>query len=80
MVSLSPGMSSERLFSIIALVWFLGGAVCLLAFPVQFVRFASLGTRPSLSSDQLRKARVVGVIALVLGCIIGLEFAYGLIR
>ena len=73
-------MSSERLFSIIALVWFLCGAVCLLAFPVQFVRFASLGTRPSLSSDQLRKARVVGVIALVLGCIIGLEFAYGLIR
>ena len=73
-------MSSERLFSIIALVWFLGGAVCLMVFPVQFVRFASLGTRPSLTSDQLRKARIVGVIALALGCIIGLEFAYGLIR
>jgi hypothetical protein len=73
-------MSSERLFSIIALVWFLGGAVGLLVFPAQFVRFASLGTRPSLTSDQLRKARVVGVIALVLGCIIGLEFAYGFIR
>ncbi len=73
-------MSSQRLFSIIALVWFLGGAICLLGFPAQFVRFASLGTRPSLTSDQLRKARIVGVIALVLGCIIGLEFAYGFIR
>ena len=73
-------MSSERLFSIIALVWFFGGALCLLAFPVQFIRFASLGTRPSLTSEQLRKARIVGIIALALGCIILLEFAYGLIR
>ncbi len=73
-------MSSERVFSIIALVWFFGGALCLLAFPVQFIRFASLGTRPDLSSDQLKKARIIGLIALVLGCIIGLEFAYGFIR
>ena len=73
-------MSAERLFSIVALVWFFAGALCLLAFPVQFVRFASLGTRPSLSGEQLRKARIVGVIALVLGCIILLEFACGFIR
>ncbi len=73
-------MSSERVFSIIALVWFFGGALCLLAFPVQFIRFASLGTRPDPSSDQLKKARIIGLIALVLGCIIGLEFAYGFIR
>jgi len=73
-------MSAERLFSMIALVWFFVGALCLLAFPVQFIRFASLGTRPSLTSEQLRKARIVGVIALVLACIILLEFAYGFIR
>jgi hypothetical protein len=73
-------MSAERLFSTIALVWFFVGALCLLAFPVQFIRFASLGTRPSLTSEQLRKARIVGVIALVLACIILLEFAYGFIR
>jgi hypothetical protein len=73
-------MSSERLFSIIAVVWFLGGALCLLAFPVQFIRFASLRTRPTLTPDQLRKARLAGVIALVLGCIILVEFAYGFIK
>jgi len=73
-------MSSERLFSIIALIWFFGGALCLLAFPAQFIRFASLGTRPSLSSDQLKKARLAGVVALVLGCIILVEFAYGFIK
>jgi len=73
-------MSVERLFSIVALVWFLGGAMGLLAFPVQFIRFASLGTRPNPSPDQLKKARIVGVIALVLGTIIGLEFLYGYIR
>lgn len=73
-------MSAERLFSIVALVWFFGGALCLLAFPVQFIRFASLGTRPSLTPDQLRKARIAGAVALVLGCVILLEFAYGFIR
>jgi len=73
-------MSAERLFSTIALVWFFVAALCLLAFPVQFIRFASLGARPSLTSEQLRKARTVGVIALVLACIILLEFAYGFIR
>ena len=73
-------MSSQRLFSIIALVWFLGGAFALLAFPLEFIRFASLGTRPNPSPDQLKKARIVGVIALVLGGIIGLEFAFGFIR
>ena len=73
-------MSSERLFSMIAVVWFFGGAVCLLGFPTQFIRFASLGRRPTLTPDQLRKARVFGVVALVLGCVILLEFAYGLIR
>jgi hypothetical protein len=73
-------MSSQRLFSIIALVWFLGGAFGLLAFPLEFIRFASLGTRPNPSPDQLKKARIVGVIALVLGGIIGLEFAFGFIR
>ena len=70
----------QRFLSIIAMVWFFGGALGLLAFPVQFIRFASLGTRPNLSSDEVRKARMVGIIALVLGCIIGLEFAYGFIR
>lgn len=73
-------MTSERLFSIIALVWFFGGALCLLAFPVQFIRFASLGTRPDLTSSQLRKARMAGIVALLLGCIILLEFAYGFIH
>jgi hypothetical protein len=73
-------MSAERLFSIVALVWFFGGALCLLTFPARFIRFASLGTRPSLTADQLRKARIVGIVALVLGCIILLEFAYGYIR
>jgi hypothetical protein len=73
-------MNSERLFSIVALVWFFGGALCLLAFPAQFIRFASLGTRSSLTPGQLRKARSVGCVSLLLGCIILLEFAYGFIR
>ena len=73
-------MSSERLFSIVALVWFFGGALGLLVFPVQFIRFASLGSRRNLTSDQLRKSRLAGIIALVLGCIIALEFVYGFIR
>ena len=78
MASLS--MTSERFFSIVALVWFFGGALCLLLFPTQFIRFASLGTRPSLSPSQLRKAKIVGCFGLVLGSIIVLEFVYGLIR
>jgi hypothetical protein len=73
-------MTSERLFSIVALVWFFGGALCLLVFPTQFIKFASLGTRPSLTTDQLRKARMVGCLGLVVGSIIVLEFVYGLIR
>lgn len=73
-------MSPEHLVSLVALVWFFGGAICLLAFPVQFIRFASLGTHPSLTPGQLRKARMVGCVALLLGCIILLEFVYGLIR
>jgi hypothetical protein len=73
-------MTVERLFSIVALVWFFGGALCLLAFPVQFIRFASLGRRPSLTPIQLRKARIVGCVALLLGAIIVLEFVFGLIR
>jgi hypothetical protein len=73
-------MTSERLFSIVALIWFFGGALGLLAFPVQFIRFTSLGTHSSLTPGQLRKARIVGCIALLLGCIIVLEFLYGFIR
>jgi hypothetical protein len=73
-------MTAEGFFSIVALVWFFGGALCLLAFPVQFIRFASLGTRPSLTPSQLKKARIVGCVGLLLGCIIVMEFAYGLIR
>ena len=73
-------MTSERFFSIVALVWFFGGALWLLLFPTQFIRFASLGTRPNLTASQLRKARIVGCLGLLLGGVVMLEFAYGLIR
>ncbi|MGC2194801.1 MAG: hypothetical protein WA628_08995 [Terriglobales bacterium] len=73
-------MTTERLFSIVALVWFFGGALGLLAFPVQFIRFASLGTHSTLTPGQVRKARIVGCVALLLGFVIVLEFAYGFIR
>ena len=73
-------MTSERFFSIVALVWFFGGALWLLLFPTQFIRFASLGTRQTLTPSQIRTAKIVGCLGLVLGSIIVLEFVYGLIR
>src|ERR1700675_1296477 len=73
-------MTFERFVSFISLVWFFGGALWLLLSPEGFVRFASLGTRPSLTPSQLRKARIVACARLVIGGIIVLEFVYGLIR
>jgi hypothetical protein len=73
-------MDFERFISILALVWFFGGALWLLLSPAAFVRFASLGTRQSLTPSQLRKARIVGCVGLLIGGLILLEFAYGLIR
>jgi hypothetical protein len=73
-------MTFERFVSFISLIWFFGGALWLLLSPEGFVRFASLGTRPSLTPGQLRKARIVACAGLVIGGIIVLEFVYGLIR
>ena len=73
-------MSFERLVSFLSLVWFLGGGLWLLVSPNAFVRFASLGTRPSLLPNQLTKARIVGCVGLVIGLIIVLELANGYIR
>ena len=73
-------MTFERFVSMIAVVWFFGGALWLLLSPAGFIRFASLGTRQSMTPSQVRKARIVGCVGLVLGAIIVLEFIYGLIR
>jgi hypothetical protein len=73
-------MSFVRIVSFFSLIWFFGGALWLLLSPDGFVRFASLGTRQSLTPSQLKKARIIGCIALVLGGIIVVEFMYGLIR
>lgn len=73
-------MTFQRFVSIFSLLWFLGGAVWLLLSPAGFVRFASLGTRQDLTPDQLKKARIVGCLALLLGVVILLEFFYGYIR
>jgi len=73
-------MTFQGFVSIFSLLWFLGGALWLLLSPAGFVRFASLGTRQSLTPDQLKKARIVGCLALLLGVVILLEFFYGYIR
>jgi hypothetical protein len=73
-------MSFERFVSFLALVWFLGGGLWLLISPNAFVKFASLGTRPSLLHSQLNKARVLGCVGVVIGLIIVLELANGYIR
>lgn len=73
-------MTFVRFVSMISLFWFFGGALWLLIAPVGFVRFASLGTRPNLSPGQLKKARILGCVGLVIGGIIVLEFVYGFIR
>jgi hypothetical protein len=73
-------MSVERFISFFSLAWFFGGALWLLIFPNAFVKFASLGTRPSLSPNQLRKARIFGVVGLVIALIIVYELANGFIR
>ena len=73
-------MSIERLVSMISLVWFLGGGLWLLISPNGFVKFASLGTRPSLLPSQFNKTRILGCISLVIGLIIVLELANGYIR
>jgi hypothetical protein len=73
-------MTFERFISMISLAWFFGGALWLLLSPTGFVRFASLGTRQSLSPSQLRKARIVGCAGLFIGVIIVLELVYGFIH
>lgn len=73
-------MSFERFVSMFALAWFFGGSLWLLVSPDGFVKFASLGTRHSLTPSQLRKARIVGIVGLVIGLIIVVEFANGFIR
>jgi hypothetical protein len=73
-------MTFERFVSLISLAWFFGGALWLLLSPAGFVRFASLGTRQTLSPSQLRKARIIGCAGLFMGVIILLELAYGFIR
>ena len=73
-------MSFERIVSFFSVAWFLGGALWILVSPQGFVRFASLGTRSSLTASQLKKARIIGCIALVVGAIIVVEFMYGMIR
>jgi len=73
-------MSLERFISFFSLAWFFGGALWLLISPNAFVKFASLGTRPSLSPNQLRKARIFGVVGLVIALIIVYELANGFIR
>lgn len=73
-------MTFERFVSMFSLAWFFGGALWLLISPNGFVKFASLGTRQSLSPSQLRTARILGIVALVIGLIIVFEFANGFIR
>ncbi len=73
-------MTFERFVSMFSLAWFFGGALWLLISPNSFVKFASLGTRQSLSPSQLRTARILGIVALVIGLIIVFEFANGFIR
>lgn len=73
-------MSFVGIVSIISLLWFVGGALWLLIAPVAFVRFASLGTRQSLTPVQLRRARILGCVGLIIGAVIVFEFKYGLIR
>jgi hypothetical protein len=73
-------MTFERFVSFFSLAWFFGGALWLLLSPAGFVKFASLGTRPSLTPSQLRKARIFGVVGLVIALIIVFEFANGFIR
>lgn len=73
-------MSFTGIVSIISLLWFVGGALWLLIAPAGFVRFASLGTRQSLTPTQLRRARILGCVGLIIGAVIVFEFKYGLIR
>ena len=73
-------MSFERFVSMFSLAWFFGGALWLLISPVGFIKFASLGTRQTLSPSQLRKARIFGIVGLVIGIIIVFELANGFIR
>jgi uncharacterized protein YjeT (DUF2065 family) len=73
-------MSFERFVRFLALAWFLGGGLWLLISPNAFVKFASLGTRPSLMSSQLTKARILGCVGMVIGLIIVWELANGYIR
>ena len=73
-------MSFTGIVSIISLLWFVGGALWLLIAPEGFVRFASLGTRQGLTPTQLRRARILGCVGLIIGVVILFEFKYGLIR
>lgn len=73
-------MSFTGIVSVIALLWFFGGALWLLIAPEAFVRFASLGTRQSLTPAQLRRSRILGCAGLLVCLVIAFEFKYGLIR
>jgi hypothetical protein len=73
-------MTFTGIISVVSLLWFFGGALWLLIAPVGFVRFASLGTRQSLTPAQLRRARILGCVGLAIGVVIVVEFMYGLIR
>lgn len=73
-------MSFVGVVSVISLLWFLGGAFWLLIAPAGFLRFATRGTRDTLTPGQLRRARALGCVGLVIGLVIILEFKYGLIH
>jgi multisubunit Na+/H+ antiporter MnhG subunit len=73
-------MTFTGIVSIISLLWFVGGALWLLIAPAGFVRFASLKTRQDLTPAQLRWARILGCVGLIVGAVIVFEFKYGLIR
>jgi hypothetical protein len=73
-------MTFTGIVSVISLLWFFGGALWLLVAPEGFVRFASLGTRQSLTPAQLRRARILGCVGLIICIVIIVEFKYGLIR
>jgi len=59
------------------LVWFFGWGFLLLRFPVQCYRVLSLGKVPTVK--QIRRATLVGYMAMFFGCLILLEIAVGLL-
>jgi hypothetical protein len=67
----------DKVFALVALVWFLGVGVLLLRFPMASVRFLGWGRRPT--PKDLKIARVVGYMGVVFGCLLLLEVALGLV-